>query len=151
MWAKLTPMRFEDGALTAVRRGRTWTVQRLYGADGREYLYIFSLYLPRFLDQSFDEKLTTVLHELWHIGPRFDGDLRRHDGRCFAHGSSQRKYDDAMRELARKWTAADPPPSVYDFLHGSFADVRRRYGIVHGTTIPMPKLIPIRTPRDITA
>ena len=30
-----------------------------------------------FLDQTFEEKLVTVFHELYHISPAFDGDLRR--------------------------------------------------------------------------
>ncbi len=66
--AKLTPMRFEGGALTTRRRGRTWTVQRLFHGQ-REMLYILTFYLPRFLDQSFREKLITVFHELYHISP----------------------------------------------------------------------------------
>ena len=41
-----------------------------------------SFYLPRFCDQSLDEKLSTVMHELWHISPAFDGDIRRLPGRC---------------------------------------------------------------------
>ena len=62
-------------------------------------LYILNFYLPRFLDLPFREKLTTMLHELWHIGPKFDGDVRRLGGRCFAHGSSQKQYDAHVEAL----------------------------------------------------
>ena len=83
---------------------------------GREFLYLLSFYLPRFLDLPLEEKLSTIVHELWHIGPRFDGDLRRHEGRCYAHGRSQREYDAAMDRLAQRWLAADPPQHLYEFL-----------------------------------
>jgi hypothetical protein len=78
--AKLTPMRFENGAMTTHRRGRPWTCQRLM-LGGKEMLYILTFYLPRFLDQSFEEKMITVLHELFHVSPEFNGDIRRFGGR----------------------------------------------------------------------
>ena len=74
--AKLTPLRFEGGALTTTRGGRQYTIQRWY-ADEQEMLYVLSFYLPRFLEQTFREKLITVVHELYHISPAFDGDIRR--------------------------------------------------------------------------
>ena len=86
----LTPLRFEGGRLTSVRRTGRWTIERLYDEAGREMLYLLSFYLPRFLEHPLREKLATVVHELWHIGPGFDGDLRRHPGRCYAHSHSQR-------------------------------------------------------------
>jgi hypothetical protein len=142
-WAKLTPLRFTAGSLTSIRGGRTYTIQRVYDRDHREMLYILSFYLPRFFDQSLDEKLITVLHELWHISPDFDGDLRRHAGRCFAHGTSQRNYDAAMRRLAEAWLAAGPPADLYDFLHGTFADLDQRRGPVYGLKVPIPKIVPL--------
>jgi hypothetical protein len=98
--AKLTPMRFEGGALTTHRYGRMWTCQRLIH-DGHEMLYILTFYLPRFLDQPFHEKLTTITHELLHVSPRFDGDLRRFDGRCYMHSPRQKEFDRQASDLAR--------------------------------------------------
>src|SRR6185295_6101961 len=68
--ASLTPLRFAGGQLvTENARGR-WTIQRLYETPGgREYLYILNFYLPRFLNQPLEEKLVTIIHELWHVGP----------------------------------------------------------------------------------
>jgi len=145
MYASLTPMRFAGGRIHTVRRGRKWTVQRLYDTSGREMLYILSLYLPRFLNLPFRDKLTTVMHELWHIGPRFDGDLRRHRGRCFAHTGSQESYDAYVERLADDWLSFSPPPAIYEFLHADFQELLCRYGRVYGTKIPSPKLIPVRS------
>ena len=141
--ASLTPLRFERGELYAVRRGRRWTVERIYDASGREMLYLLSFYLPRFFNHTLREKLSTIIHELWHIGPQFDGDLRRHSGRCFAHSHSQRQYDAVMDSLTAKWLALDPPPERYQFLHCDFRQLERRHGPIFGLKIPTPKLIPV--------
>jgi hypothetical protein len=140
--ASLMPMRFEEGRLYSRRRGRNWTLQRLYDARGLEMLYLLSFYLPRFLERPFEEKLNTVIHELWHISPRFDGDLRRHQGRCYAHSHSQKQYDALMGQLASKWLSLDPPPGTYGFLRFDFRQLERERGPIFGQTIPTPKLIP---------
>jgi predicted metallopeptidase len=143
MFASLTPLRFAGGQMHTFRRKRRWGIQRVYGPDGREMLYILSFYLPRFLDLPFREKLTTTLHELWHIGPQFDGDLRRLGGRCFAHGSSQKRYDAHIAALLDRWLALDPPGSLYDFLRLSFRELTAGHGRVFGRRVPVPKLVPL--------
>ena len=141
--AKLTPMRFENGALTWRRNGQTWTVQRLY-LGKREMKYILTFYLPRFLDQSFQEKMVTILHELYHISPKFDGDIRRFSGRCHVHTHSQQEYDGQMEVFAREYLAMRPPESLYTFLHCGFEELQKRHGEVVGVRIPIPKLIPVK-------
>jgi predicted metallopeptidase len=141
LYASLTPMRFEGGSLTCNRRSRTYTIQRLYDTQGREIFYILTFYLPRFMDLPFREKLITVFHELWHISPEFDGDLRRHDGRCYAHTHSQKQYDAEMDLLARQYLAAAPPASLYEFLQYDFAGLLARYGRIYGTKVRRPRLL----------
>lgn len=141
LYASLTPLRFEGGQRLSQRRGRTWTVERLFDDAGREMLYLLSFYLPRFLERPFEEKLATVVHELWHIGPEFDGDLRRHPGRCYAHTHSQKQYDALMRELTQKWLDLDPPADAYAFLRYDFGQLERRFGRVFGQKIRTPKLL----------
>jgi len=139
--ASLTPLRFAGGALSVKRGKDHWRIERLYDADGRELLYLLSFYLPRFCEHSYEEKLGTVIHELWHISPQFDGDLRRHPGRCFAHSHSRRQYDDLMGELARKWLRLDPPDPASEFLKFNFRELEGRYGRVFGQRIATPKLV----------
>jgi len=141
--ASLTPLRFEGGGLITRKRGRTWTIQRIYGSAGQEMLYLLSFCLPRFLQGGEREKLTTILHELWHIGPAFDGDLRRHPGRCYVHSHSQKKYDAEMDVLAEQWLAAGPPPDLFELLKHSFSQLSRRHGSVYGLRVSVPKLLPI--------
>ena len=89
LYASLTPLRFAGGQLQSVRRGRNWKIQRVV-VDGREMLYLLNFYLPRFLDLPFAEKLTTIAHELLHIGPQFDGDSA---GGRYAHTHSHAESD----------------------------------------------------------
>jgi predicted metallopeptidase len=139
--ASLTPLRFEGGHRQRQLRGRTWSIQQLYDAHGQEMLYLLSFYLPRFQDRPFAEKLSTVIHELWHVGPQFDGDLRRHPGRCYAHTHSQKQYDAQMQQLAAEWLALAPPSDLYEFLRLDFRQLAQRYGYIVGQSIPTPKLV----------
>ena len=141
--ASLTPMRFEGGAATGLRHGRKYAVQQLFGESGREMLYILSFYLPRFLETDLHEKLVTILHELWHISPAFDGDLRRHEGRCYIHSHSQAEYDAEMGRLADRWLSMHPPEETFHFLRYNFRELYNLHGGMHGVRIPQPKLIPV--------
>jgi len=140
--ATLTPMRFDAGSRTVRRRGATFRVQTVVDRRGVEMLYLLSFYLPRFLNQPFLEKLITILHELWHISPRCNGDLRRHPGRCYIHGTSHDAYDALARRLACQWMARQPSPALYAFLHLDFRQLMRLHGPIVGQRVATPKLVP---------
>ncbi|MBA2114433.1 hypothetical protein HOV93_15940 [Planctomycetes bacterium FF15] len=143
IFASLTPMRFEQGSRFTTRRGRKYSCQSLMDEHGREMLYILSFYLPRFQNMDFSEKMITIFHELWHISPNFDGDIRRHPGRCYAHSSSQKEYDEYMAVLSNKYLMKKPPPKLYAFLEPDFAKLYQQRGGIYGVKIPRPKLIPV--------
>jgi predicted metallopeptidase len=140
--ARVTPLRFHEGRLTRRRRGVSYQVQRYFVGD-REMLYVITFCLPRFLDQDFDDKFITLFHELYHISPAFDGDLRRHAGRYAIHSHSKRSYDDYMADLARSYLGNGADPALHAFLRLSFAQLQQRHGHVVGVVVPRPKLIPI--------
>lgn len=141
--ASLMPMRFKGGSLTTTLDGIPHTFQRLFHESGVEILYIIRFYLPRFLNQSLSEKLATTLHELWHISPSFNGDLRRYAGRYYAHGPSEAAFDAVVKSLVQKWLFFKPPPQVYRFLRSNFGQLSREYGRVYGLTIPAPLMMPL--------
>lgn len=148
--ATMTPLRFRDGATSTVRRNRRWVIRPLpLDAEGKPCLYLFSLYAPRFLELPAAEKIAVTIHELWHISPAFDGDLRRFPGRYHAHGSRCDKYHDEMRDMTRRWQAAQPATPLVDFLDGDFQSLRRRYGRIFGMRLPTPRLWRVDAlPRD---
>jgi hypothetical protein len=106
-------------------------------------LYILNFYLPRYLDLPLPEKLNTVAHELWHIGPRFDGDLRRFQGRCRLHSGSKKRYDAQSQGLVDAWFAGGPEASLYQFLQDDFRKLHARHGRVFGTKVRAPKIFPL--------
>jgi hypothetical protein len=140
--ARVTPLRLRDGRMTRRRRGIIYQIQRYY-VDGREMLYLVTFCLPRFLDLSFDEKFVTLFHELFHINPSFNGDLRRHEGRYSVHSHSQKQYDKQMSALAREYLAGKPDPELHAFMRLNFDQLIARHGSVVGVGVPRPKLIPL--------
>jgi hypothetical protein len=143
IYASLTPLRFKDGAAHALRRGRPHAIQRVRDSAGQEMLYILSVYLPRFQNLDFREKLITVLHELWHISPAFNGDIRRHAGRYHAHTHSQAEYDEEMGRLADRWLGQSPPRELWAFLEDDFRQLMSRHGGIVGVKIRRPRILPI--------
>ncbi len=143
--ARVTPLRFKNGAMIRKRRGVPYHIQRYFLGE-HEYLYLMTFCLPRFLDQDFDQKFITLFHELYHIGEAFDGDIRRHNGRYHYHSHSQREYDNRMVAYAREYLAGKPDPNVHGFLRMSFAQLQERHGAVTGVVVPKPKMIPLVGP-----
>ncbi|MDR0327941.1 MAG: hypothetical protein LBI05_06575 [Planctomycetaceae bacterium] len=141
IFASTTPLRFENGESYQQSRGRTWTVQRHYRPDGIEYLYILCFYVPRFIELSLSQKLETIVHELYHVNPLFNGDIRRFAGRQFKHGSMKR-YDQTVERLVQHWLKQDPPSDLWEFLCYNFRDLVAKYGQPSGTRIPNPRIIP---------
>jgi predicted metallopeptidase len=140
--ARVTPLRFRQGALTRRHGLQEYQVQRFF-VDDREILYLVTFCLPRFLDQPFEEKLITIFHELYHISPAFDGDLRRHNGRYCLHSHSKAAYDAHMHRLARNYLAHQPPAELLKFLHLDARRLVEHYGGIIATIVPRPKLLPV--------
>jgi predicted metallopeptidase len=140
--ARVTPMRFRGAAQTRRHRGHLYGLQRYY-VDDREMMYLLTFVLPRYLDQSFEEKLMIVFHELYHMSPAFDGDIRRHEGRYSVHSRSKDDYDARMYEAARDYLRQHPDPGIAEFLKWDFAGYCERSGGVIMTVVPNPKMFPI--------
>ncbi len=140
--AKVTPLRFRKGQTLEKRRGRLLQVQR-YWLDHVELLYLVTFCLPRFLNQSFPEKCITLFHELYHIAPEFNGDLRRHEGRYALHTSSKKAYDQSMLRMAEDYLSRTPNRGLHSFLKLNFEQLQACHGTIYGHVVPTPKLIPI--------
>jgi predicted metallopeptidase len=145
-YARIFPLRFEHGATRTVRRTggaiQSYEMPRLVH-QGRDILYIVTFLLPRFQNLDFDTKVTTVIHELYHVGERCDGDIRRLPGKNFAHGHSRDVYDRKMAALAREYLALPGHEGVTGFLRDGFRALERRFGAVAGRRLapPAPRLV----------
>jgi len=135
--AGVYPLRFEGGGRRKAMRGHVYEIPQVI-VNGREMLYIVTFMLPRFLDLSFDEKMVTVVHELYHISPRFDGDVRRFAGGKPYHTGSRRRYDAAMARIAEAYLAQTRRPELHAFLRLDFRQLVARYGGVVGLRLRRP-------------
>jgi len=137
LYARTVPLRFENGSFMATRRGCVYRVPRVIH-EGNEILYIISFCLPRFQDLSFEGKITTIFHELYHISPRFDGDIRRFRGKNYVHGS-QKKYDELVKTFAQEYMAGQSHSGLIGFLKLSWEELSREHGAIRWTIYRAPK------------
>lgn len=143
LFAKIHPLRFPEGRVVqTVRRGRSsyrCTMPEI-SHQGREILYVIYFMIPRFLDRPFRDKLITIFHELYHISPLFDGDLRRFPGRNFAHGSSTKKYNRLMERFVDEYILLPGIEGLTAFLEHGMSALRERHRAIVGRKMPMPKI-----------
>ncbi len=86
----------------------------LVRVKGRTILYVITLRPLWFLASTPDERVATVLHELYHASTRFDGTLHR--GR--RHSRLPRiRYNRKIRTLLRRYLAAAPAEVTAPFSH----------------------------------
>ncbi|MCL2745430.1 MAG: hypothetical protein FWE67_16440 [Planctomycetaceae bacterium] len=140
-FAFVVPLRFENGELFRERGGKRWRIQRCFKRDGTECLYLMYFSVPRFIELTLSQKLETIIHELYHINPAFNGDIRRFSGRCYAHGSSQKDYDAAVQRFAVYWLKQEPPEEIWKFLTLNYKELTERSGRLIGTRIGKPKMV----------
>jgi len=143
VYAKIHPLRFAGGARSMeVKRGRRSALLTMPTVIHRqiEMLYVIYFLVPRFFNLPKHEKLITVFHELYHVSPLFDGDIRRFPGRNFAHGSSRKRYNALMGALVENYLAMPGCAEVTDFLDGDLATLRSRYQAIVGRKYPVPKI-----------
>jgi predicted metallopeptidase len=142
-FAKIHPLRFPGGSRTReVKRARrvfTCTMPMVTHRD-TEILYIIYFLVPRFLNLTLREKLITVFHELYHISPDFDGDIRRFPGRNFAHGSSRKRYNALMEGLVDRYLQEKECLDCLDFLEVDMAALRVKYQTIVARKYPAPKV-----------
>ncbi len=145
-FARIYPLKFEGGTDRVTRRvGGRWQTYEIPPVvhDGRQILYIIAFVLPRFQNLPFETKLATVIHELYHIGPACDGDIRRLPGKNFAHGHSREVYNRLMTDLAAEYLRVRGDRALTEFLEHDFRTLERRYGGVTGlrASPPLPRLV----------
>ena len=139
-FAKIVPMRFADGSPLQVHHGKTYALPQIPTPDG-DVLYIIYIYFPRFFSQPFEGRLRTLIHELFHIAPAFDGAIRKIGAR--AHGGSRRQFDDQLNPLLTRYLEAAPPESMLQLLRADLKELMRGTTLC-GRAMPLPKGIRIR-------
>jgi predicted metallopeptidase len=143
-YAKIHPLCFENGTrCKTISRGvrrHTYEMPTI-SHRGVEMLYVVYFLIPRFLNLPFREKLITLFHELFHISPEFNGDIRRFPGKNYAHGSSTKRYNAYMARLVDAYLEKHEPGSLTAFLEGDMAAIRERYKTIVGRKMAAPRIV----------
>ncbi len=143
-YAFVVPLRFEGGRETIVHGRRTYRMPAVQVGD-RDALYAVYFLAPRFLNLSRQRKLHTIIHELYHMSERFDGDLRRFPGRRWAHGPSKARFDQTVDLLMRMYLHDHGSrwPRVAQFLHYTAREADELFGGVKALSLPRPRPEPV--------
>jgi predicted metallopeptidase len=142
-YAKIHPLRFENGTRSkTIRRGvRKYDYEMpVITHRGVDMLYVVYFLIPRFLNLPFREKLITLFHELFHISPEFNGDIRRFPGKNYAHGSSTKRYNANMAKLVEAYLKKHDQVGLTAFLEGDMAAIRERYQAIVGRKMAAPRI-----------
>jgi hypothetical protein len=135
-YAKIVPMRFPDASPLRHVGSECYSLPQIPTAHGY-VLYLIYVYLPRFYEQPPERRLLTLIHELYHIAPAFDGTIRRFGSR--AHGASRTNFNAGLQPLVNRYLAS-APPEILDLIGGDIKELARRATLI-GRMLPMPKTI----------
>lgn len=140
VFAKIVPMRFPDGTPFKTLHGARYALPQIPTADG-DILYLIYIYVPRFFSLPFERRLLVLIHELYHMSPRFDGTIRRIGSR--AHGASRESFNDNLQPLLDSYLQSDPPEELLAVLRCDFQALSREMHLV-GRALAIPKAVRLR-------
>lgn len=103
------PLLFEAGQLAEGDKRRRPVVR----IKGRKMLYCITLRPLFFRDSSPRQRIGTILHELFHISPSFDGTLSR----ARRHSEAGRDFQKRLRPLVRRYLKTCPPELIAMFAY----------------------------------
>lgn len=136
--AKLVPLKFQGGKRVIQAKGDWYCKMPKIVLDGQEILYAIYFCLPRFQNLSFEEKMLIIFHELYHINPDFNGDIRRFPGKYYQHTSSEKEYDRVVQSFSMRYLSSPLSRRPTRFLRYDHEQLRERYGEISGLTLRLP-------------
>jgi hypothetical protein len=101
--------------------------------------YLIYFYHPRFFNLSPSEKLKVIFHELYHISPDFNGDIRRLAAHKASHGASRERFDDFFEHDLTKFYAYIEKTPYMKFLEMNARALRLSFEKIKGRRMKMPK------------
>lgn len=137
-FAKIVPMRFPDGSPLKQVNGHCYALPQIPTPAG-DVLYLIYLYIPRFFEQSAERRVLTLVHELYHIAPAFNGTIRRQGSR--AHSNSRERFNAQLQPLVTHYLTAARSETSSLFLQSDLPAISRQ-GTLIGRTMALPK--PVR-------
>ncbi|MFH0974762.1 MAG: putative metallopeptidase [Spirochaetota bacterium] len=141
IYGKLVPLKFKDGSDKLQFRGRYYKIPEIMN-EGIAQLYAVYFYLPKFFNLSAEEKLRVIFHELYHISPEFNGDIRRMGSVKKAHGSSRKKFDLKFEKEVKLFFKFISNTAYLDLLTMDSKSLQKNY-LVYARRMKIPKPVPV--------
>jgi hypothetical protein len=141
IFGKLVPLRFRDGAETVRHGGRIYRMPRVLSGD-IEQLYVIYFYFPRFFDLEPFEKLRVIFHELHHIHPGFNGDIRRMGKVRASHGSSRERFESHFEDDLHAFHEYIRHTPYMNFLSLNTALMRGTFSRIKARRLKVPRPSP---------
>lgn len=139
-FAKIVPMRFPNGTPFHTVKGQCYALPQIPAPQG-EILYLIYLYVPRFFEQPFERRVLTLVHELYHIAPAFDGTIRKFGGR--AHGASREQFNARLQPLVQAYlTEQVAANGLHTLLREDYRTLTQHSTLV-GRTLAIPKAVKV--------
>ncbi len=125
-YGKLLPLRFKDGSEIIRHNGQIYSIPKVM-INGTEILYIIYFYIPKFFNLSVKDKINVMFHELYHINPDFNGDIRRMGEFKSAHGHSRKAFEEKYIEYADSFFYNIESTPYYNFLKMNSDEIKRSF------------------------
>ncbi len=138
IYGKLVPLYFENGTEEVSFRGKRYRMPVVQRNNIRQK-YIIYFYMPKFFDLDAREKLRVIFHELYHINPAFNGDIRRMTKGKAAHGHSRRHFDSHFQKELDQFYAYVETTHYIRFLRLTSRDIFHLFGKVKGRRMKLPR------------
>ena len=128
-YGKLQPLRFKDGSEIVQHNKSYYTIPKIV-LNNIEILYILYLYIPKFFELPINDKINVMFHELYHISPKFNGDIRRMGNIKSAHGHSKKSFEEKYIKYASKYFSKINETPFYSFLQMSFEYIETQFKVI---------------------
>lgn len=143
IYGKLVPLKFKDGSDMLKFRGKHYAMPSIID-NGIPLLYVLYFYTPKFFNLPAFEKIRIIFHELYHISPEFNGDIRRMGKVKQAHGSSRKRFDSNFEKDAGIFFKRISNTGYMDFLNMDSRSMQKEYRVyARRMKIPRPVIIDI--------
>ena len=144
-YGKLVPLKFENGADILKYKGKNYAMPKII-KNNIQQLYIIYFYIPKFFDLPHIEKLRVIFHELYHISPDFNGDIRRFGKKKISHGSSRDKFNSNFENELIEYYENNMGNRFSHFLKMDMDYIHKNFNNIYSIRMKLPK--PINIDKD---
>ncbi len=139
-FGKVVPMKFKGGEEILHYRGKCYAMPKIE-VNSIRILYIIYFYIPRFTDLAPIEKIRVIFHELYHIHPDFNGDIRRFGKNGSVHGKSKKQFDTQFEREVISYAEEIRNTPMWEFLSLNTSEIFKNYQKVLSYRMKTPKPI----------